>query len=92
MYIAEGATYWVFHAGTGNGTQFETQSEHSFHAGGQPISYMVGQRCPAFPAGTFVVGWEYGSGGKGYVFVHHVENEVLEETNEPKAKVEVLFQ
>ena len=90
MYIAEGASYNVFHVGTGKDTSFTAMSERTLHAGGSPISYAVGQRCPAFPAGTFVVEFELFL-GKPVIDVHQVVGETIEADVKVKPEMEVIF-
>ena len=58
MYISEGASYKVYYEGTGKAASFTAQSERTMHAGGPAISHMVGQYCPPFPTGTYVVEFE----------------------------------
>lgn len=71
MYIAEGAKYTVYYDGTGKAAGFTAQSEHSLHAGGPAIGHMVGQYCPPFPVGTWVVQFELFL-GKPVIEVHRV--------------------
>ena len=71
MYISEGASYKVYYDGTGKSASFTAQSENSLHAGGPAISHMVGQYCPPFPTGTYVVEFELFL-GKPIIEVHKV--------------------
>lgn len=71
MYISEGASYQVYYDVTGKSTSFTAQSERTMHAGGPAISHMVGQYCPPFPTGTYVVEFELFL-GKPIIEVHKV--------------------
>jgi len=90
-YLGEGEKYKVFHVGTGKSTQFNMMSENTLHAGGQPISYKVGERMPTFPAGTFVIE-NHLFLGKMYITVYQYEGEAIEDSaSKPEPKVEVIF-
>lgn len=76
LYLAEGVRYYFFYGEEQAGVTM--QSQDSFHAGGHPFSYRVGQRV-SLPQGTWVIGFEMFCGSTPFIEVQHWGQAALEE-------------